>query len=311
MASYSAHAHHTDSAGEPSARDSSRALRIRQASGSAPRAMPSGAGFDCSDEGFEEDAVGETGEPTRVTPDELLETLREASRTDAHPPEGGEIPAPEIGDEEDALMFAMQQAAELRRSWIRRAAPLTGAAALTSLLALQVDDHQELLPWSVEDKTDVSSAAANAEPAKLVTRVASAKEAINAEPNVENEVVDGPSAESEHAASPDMQRRWMLELERGESRLADEEYDDAAFSFERAIEYYPNDSRGYAGLGSAELGRGQWGAAVRALRKAVELSPYDAGLRAELGRAYEQSGNPRLAKRAFSRARKLDPTISE
>lgn len=283
----------------------------------------------------EPDAVG--SEKTRVTPEELIETLREASRVDETLSESsiglidgmGTVvgPASQVRDEDQTLVFVLHETPDPPSPWLRRDGVLAGAAVMLSLFALPAGPRASDRPASALSGVPATQAAL-----KVRVRVAPRVERPSPQPIIEQlvssasigvpaaDLGEPPLEEDEQVSESDAdneaqgrnsRRRWLRAFDRGQRRLAAADYDGAAFSFERAIEYNPRDSRAHAALGEAQLGRGKWGEAVRAFRKAVALSPYEATLRAGLARAYELGGKPRMAAKAHRRAAKLELRLSE
>ncbi len=343
MASDDARACPSDLDGEHNLADLSHTKPAFYASDrAAPLAATSGV-VACADEDRVLDAAGATDEPTHVTPEALIETLRELSRATepSGAPDTNEVGARPViwhtsEDDHSTLIFVAHESAPAPgRYSLRLAAPVLGAVALVCLLWLPT---QRRAPSSrpLKAQSELMKHAASPDPTKPALVVAPEQQRESPSPPVapaallpmvelpsqppllvdpvldpvlDDDTLDGPS-DGDSDDTPTKQRRGTRALMRAQRQLADQEYDAAAFNFERAIEYNPHDSVAYAGLGAAQLGRGKWGEAVRAYRKAVALSPYQAELRAALGRAYEQGGKPRMAARAYRRALKLDPTVS-
>lgn len=316
MASDDARARQGERVAVQPAADSAEPVRTRQVSGCA--AKPTLDARMVLDEDRESENMVET-ESTLITPRELIETLREASRSgtplksltaaESHQPYFSASEVNEPRDEDDTSIFVLYEDGDLRSSWIRRVVALSGAAALTSLVALRADPTPApVIPGKAEK--ELVARAPRVRPLTIPTVVQLQPSAPLAEESAVESSAEGNAAERAQQ-NLDSQRRWMRALDRGNARLSAREYESAVFSFERAIEYHPEDSKAYAGLAEAQLALGKWSEAVKAFQEAIALSPNDASLRLGLSRAYAQAGRDDMAIQPYYQATEPDPSNSE
>jgi len=324
-----ARAKYAEGEGEHSSPDSLDGFRERRVSGFAPKPESGSALLACADDDGEPDPVVEGSEPTRVTPEELIETLREASRVDQPVSDAaithtiGDTPVAGLRkqrtDEDDTLIFVLHEASGPRGAVIRWAVGLSTLTVLAGLVALSAQRRPLVRALHATERLQVAATPDPATPPasavpdveRLVPTpiVQQLVEPVSAERELESDTASGSRQEPEEELDEqgerpgrDPSRRGKRALARGRRRLADHEYTAAALSFERAIEYNPDDLQGYLGLGEAHLGQSDWGAAVRAFRRAAELSPDDPAVRAGLARAEEQGGNAEEAAEASNQA---------
>jgi hypothetical protein len=260
------------------------------------------ASLEPPQEWFEDDptqAVDGGTSPTLVATETEMQALREASRRiicerlPTPVPYGSEGNSPEAGPEEDTRPFRFvsetppieevptevvplprASRTRSRATFLPWALLIVGALAVLvlSMLLLRDSPPAALAPQAsvpaasgepLEDQADVPPSP---------DREPRAPEMTWDEPLEEELVASAPEGAGDASRTPSL-RRWRRALARGRRLLDAGDHQRAEWSFERAVQYNPDDVDTHVALAEARLAQGKVRAARRAYRRALDLDP--------------------------------------
>lgn len=213
-----------------------------------------------------------------------------------------------------------------RTPWQLTAAAGLALATLVAVVVWRTSRHDESAGRDIDAKTMEQTApsltvgaAAPTPPAPDGEETSRAQPAPAQDPQPGESPAEGaPEAQADEPEpasllqppSPDEERKWRAELERGARYMEENELRRALRSFERAASLHPQDPAAQAGIARAALARGRNERAALAFVRALELDPQNAPLFVGLGEAYRRLKRPTRSLEAYDQALALDPELT-